>query len=85
MRSCAPSDVSVDTVRQRILRGDIVRMGFAGGESVWWFDDPYEPVDDAVMQMAMLGHNGGPLLDESGDSLFGWEGNSQTWYYALSG
>lgn len=49
------------------------------------FDDPYEPVDDAVMQMAMLGHNGGPLLDESGDSLFGWEGNSQTWYYALSG
>jgi len=76
--------VSVDHVRQRILRGDIVRIGFAGGDRVWWLDDPYEPVDDAVMQQAMLGHNGGPLLDEAGDSLFGMEGNSQTWRCSLA-
>lgn len=79
MRSSARNDAAVESSRQRILRGDVVRMGFAGGVRVWWFDDPYEPVDDSVMQQAMVGHNGGPLLDEAGDCLFGWENNSQTW------
>lgn len=54
-------------------------MGFARGTRVWWIDRPYVEIDDAVMQAARAGHNGQELLVESGDSLFGWPGNSQTW------
>ena len=69
----------VDSVRQRILRGATIYMGFAGGRRVWWFEQPYVEVDDETMRAASVGHNGGSLLVEAGDSLFGWEGNSQTW------
>lgn len=68
-----------DAIRQRILRGDTVYMGFTADGRVWWFDDPYEPISDSVMQITMTGDNGGPLLVEAGDSLFGWPENSQTW------
>lgn len=74
----------VDTIRQRILRGSTVHMGFAGGKRVWWMEDPYEEIDDATMRAAMRGHNGDLILVEAGDSLFGWEGCSQTWHSAFA-
>ena len=69
----------LEAVRARILAGDSVRMGFARGTRVWWFEAPYDEVDDATLRAAARGHNGGPLLEEAGDCLFHWEGNSQTW------
>jgi hypothetical protein len=76
--------MSVDEIRAAILAGAVVRMGFAPGpdgrnQRVWWIDDPYAEIDDAAMQVAMRGENGGPLLVEAFDSLFRWPGNSQTW------
>lgn len=71
--------MSIDDLRSAIRRGAIVRMGFAGGERVWWLDHPYVEVHDDLMRKAMLGDNGAPLLEEAGDCLFGWQGNSQTW------
>jgi len=84
-RSCLWCDVSAEAIRQRILNGATVHMGFPGGERVWWMEDPYEEIDDATMQAAMLGGNGNLLLVEVGDSLFGWEANSQTWVSAFAG
>lgn len=73
----------IDRVRRRLLAGDHVRMGFAGGCRVWWFEGschgPYAEVDDATMREAAFGGNGQPLLEEQRDSLWGWDGNSQTW------
>lgn len=76
MKRC---DARAEAVRKRILRGDAVHMGFADGVRVWWFEEPYWPVADGVMREVISGANGGPLLIEAGDSLFGWEENSQTW------
>lgn len=76
--------MEIERIREYILAGATIRMGFAGGARVWWIDDPYVPIDDATMQEACVGHNGNPLLIESGDCLFGWEGNSQTWRSAFS-
>lgn len=60
-------------------------MGFAGGGRVWWVEAPeYEEFGDADVEAAAVGHNGGPLLIEAGDSLFGWPGNSQTWRSAYA-
>lgn len=73
------NDMLVDDLRQRIRDGATVHMGFASGERVWWLEDPYVEIDDATMREAAVGHNGEPLLEESGDSLFGWRANSQTW------
>lgn len=71
--------MSVDDLRQRIFSGATVYMGFADGERVWWMEEPYEEIDVATMTAAMVGANGGPLLEGVGDSLFGWKDNSQTW------
>ena len=75
----APDDAAIDDLRQLILRGATLRMGFARGVRVWWVDHPYVEVDDATVASAAVGHNGAPLLAEAGDCLFGWRGNSQTW------
>ena len=71
--------MDVDGLRDLIRAGSTVHMGFAGGVRVWWIERPYVEVDDATMLAAAVGHNGEPLLVEAGDSLFDWEGNSQTW------
>lgn len=71
--------MSIDAIRDRIRRGATVHMGFADGERVWWFENPYQPVSDRAMRKAAVSDNGQALLEEAGDSLFGWEGNSQTW------
>lgn len=71
--------MSIDDIRAAIRTGAVVRMGFAHGERVWWLDHPYVEIDDATMREAATGPNGGPLLTEAGDCLFGWDGNSQTW------
>lgn len=75
---------TVDDVRTLIRTGARLRMGFAGGTRVWWVDRPYVEIDDATMRQAAVGPNGGPLLVEAGDCLFGWEGNSQTWLSAYA-
>jgi hypothetical protein len=74
----------VDQIRDLIRAGATVRMGFAGGARVWWIEHPYVEIDDADMLVAAEGHNGQPLLIETGDCLFGWEGNSQTWRSAYA-
>lgn len=74
----------VDHIRSLILSGSIIRMGFCGGQRVWWIDSPYLEIDDETMRAASVGHNGQPLLVEAGDSLFGWEGCSQTWVSAYA-
>lgn len=68
----------------RARRGDLIRMGFAGGARVWWFDDPYDPIDDAQAGALIRGHNGQARYIEAGDCLFGWPGNSQTWISAFA-
>ena len=73
-----------DSIRALILAGATVRMGFAHGVRVWWIERPYTEVDDDTMREAATGANGGPLLQEAGDCLFGWEGNSQTWRSAYA-
>ena len=76
--------MDVEDLRQLFRTGGIiVRMGFAGGARVWWIDLPYIEIDDETMRAAAIGHNGQPLLIEAGDSLFGWEDNSQTWLPAF--
>lgn len=74
--------MDVDRIRDRIRRGDVLHMGFAGGMRVWWFEHPYEEIADTTMQTAARGHNGDMLLVEAFDSLFRWPGNSQTWLSA---
>lgn len=76
--------MSEDEVRARLLSGSTVHMGFAAGSRVWWFEGPYQEVDDDTMLAAAFGRNGGRLLEEAGDCLFGWEGNSQTWRSAYA-
>lgn len=71
--------MNADDLREIIRKGATFRMGFAEGGRVWWSEHPFIEVDDAVMQVACVGHNGQPLLVEAGDSLFGWPGWSQTW------
>ena len=75
---------STETIRKHILSGATVRMGFAGGRRVWWLEEPYIEVEDGGMREACIGHNGNALLEESGDCLFGWPGNSQTWRSVFS-
>lgn len=58
-------------------------MGFAGGVRVWWIETPCTEIEDVDMQAVMMSGNGGPLMVEAGDSLFGWTGNSQTWRSAF--
>lgn len=71
--------LDVDAVRDRLRAGATLRMGFAGGCRVWWFEDPYGEVDDRVALAAIVGPNGGPLAEGCGDCLFGWPDNSQSW------
>lgn len=78
-RHFGKSMTDVDEIRNLIRAGATVFMGFAGGRRVWWIEHPYVEVDDEDFERISIGPNGGPLLVEAGDSLFGWEGNSQTW------
>jgi hypothetical protein len=59
-------------------------MGFAAGARVWWIEHPYTEIDDETMREASVGGNGQPLIEGSGDCLFGWHDNSQTWRSAYA-
>lgn len=69
----------IEQVRDIIRSGATVYMGYAGGARVWWTEAPYFEIDDEIMRVAAVGHNGQPLLEGSRDNLFGWEDISQTW------
>ncbi|GAB4071805.1 hypothetical protein KHC28_00525 [Ancylobacter sonchi] len=61
------------TAEDRIEAGEPVYMMFTRAGRVWWLEEPYEELDRTT-----IGRLGNRLI-ESGDSLFGWRGYSQTW------
>lgn len=78
----------VDELRAALHHGAVLHLGFVDGRRVWWCEDPAAELDDAIVREAARGHNGQPLLEEAGDSLFHWAGLpsagfSQTWYNPL--
>jgi len=68
-------------IEERLLRGDPLRMGMSRRGRFWWFESPYQIVsEERVRRLEVPGSN--LRIVEAGDSLFGWRGNSQTWFAA---
>lgn len=63
-------------VEQRLRSGERLLMGFGRRGRYWWFESPYQIVSEARLRQLEVGN---VRLVESGDSLFGWPGSSQTW------
>ncbi|WP_029002752.1 hypothetical protein [Azorhizobium doebereinerae] len=68
----------MDEVAARLRRGDFIHMEFVDGARQWWFEGPYEVVEDMVIQLLTAGPPAVRLV-EAGDCLFGMSSNSQTW------
>jgi hypothetical protein len=67
--------MTVEAILSRLRAGDKLHMQLVEGQRVWWFEDPWEPVADAVADRLI---SAGEIV-ELGDSLFGIAGNSQSW------
>lgn len=79
MSITVPEQICQTDAVARLLLGDLLHMEVIEGEKLWWFEGPYQVVDDGVVQE--LAFSFAPLvrLVEAGDSLFRLKGNSQTW------
>lgn len=66
------------SVKDRLERGDVLRMQIRDGRREWWFECPYQSVNDDAVNDYLLKAR----LVECGDSLFGMRNNSQTWMLA---
>jgi hypothetical protein len=69
--------MKVGTVIERLAKGDHLRLGFSNGQRRWWFEGPYQVIPEHVVHAAV--RDGTVAVIEAGDSLFGLQGNSQTW------
>lgn len=67
-------------VEERLRRGDRLHMGLGSRGRFWWFEAPYQIVSEE--RIRRLDH---AAVVEAGDSLFGWRGNSQTWFPVRGG
>lgn len=68
--------MSLPSVEERLRAGDVLRMRLADGRRQFWFENPYQAVTD--VQLYKAGKS--VTIAEAYDSLFGWTGNSQTWF-----
>lgn len=70
--------LSAPEAAARLLRGDVLHMELVDGARQWWFERPFEVVEDVVIQSLVAGTMAVRLV-EAGDCLFGMSSNSQTW------
>lgn len=63
----------------RLLFGDVLHMEVNEGVRLWWFEGPYQIVEDRDVQEIAFGYAPLVCLVEAGDSLFRMAGNSQSW------
>jgi hypothetical protein len=60
----------------RLRRGDKLHMQLSDGKRVWWFEGPHQNIPEKVITAIIAADE---AIMETGDSLFGLIGNSQTW------